>query len=152
MADGCNMMKIKIMKKILLIVLSMLSLAACSKKDKVDVTGEWKLDDISVVTKAGETYGLNVYLVLDLDGSFHIYQQLQAGRYYHYFGTYTKKNSIIQGVYADGKLWGSESYKVSASGSQLKLQALDGTGEVTTYVKAKVPEDVKSNAIEAIAE
>lgn len=153
MADGCNILEMNYMKKIFITLLSVLALSAaftgCSKKNDPDVTGGWKLDDMSIVTR-GETFGLNVYLLLSPDGVFDIWQQLQAGRYYHYSGSWTKNGSTIQGIYSDGKLWGAGAYEASVSDAQLVLKAKDGSGEVTTYVRTAVPEDVRANAVEAL--
>lgn len=125
------------------------SVTGCKKEEPTpDVTGEWKLDDISPVTR-GETYGITVYLVLSQDGTFHIWQQLQEGHFTHYTGTWTQNHSVINGVYADGKSWGIDSYKVSVSDDILQMTAQNGTNEVTTYVRTTVPENVKSEAVEA---
>lgn len=128
---------------------AMASVSGCKKDNGTpDITGEWKLDDISAITR-GETYGINVYLVLSPDGVFHIWQQLQEGRYKHYTGTWTQNHKVINGVYADGKAWGIDSYVVSVSGDTLKLTAQNGSREVTTYIRTSVPEDVKAGAVEA---
>ena len=46
----------KIWKFAVLMVTALALLAGCNKKDKdINVVGSWKLDDISAVTKAGQT-------------------------------------------------------------------------------------------------
>ena len=124
------------------IFLSLLMSISCSKEKMPDITGEWKLDNISTVTK-GNTYSINVYLEFDADGTFSIWQQRQEGRYEYYHGEWTTKNDSIYGTYDDGKPWGSGSYKATSKKGNLMLTAQNGTGEVTTYVRTSIPEEVK---------
>ena len=52
---------------------------------------------------------------------------------------------MLSGYYADGKPWGSF---YNAKINDGKLQLKTSNGEVTTYVKTTIPEDVKSGAQE----
>lgn len=136
----------KIWKLAVLMVTVLALLAGCNKEKNVDVVGSWKLDNISTVTKAGQTYGITVYIEFNADGTFDTWQLMQAGRYLHFTGTWQYVKNGITGVYTDGSAWGSSTYGVQIDGDMMVLTAKNGTDEMTTYVRAEVPADVKANA------
>lgn len=136
----------KIWKFAVLMVTVLALLAGCNKEKNVDVVGSWKLDNISTVTKAGQTYGITVYIEFNADGTFDTWQLMQAGRYLHFTGTWQYVKNGITGVYTDGSAWGSSTYGVQIDGDMMVLTAKNGTDEMTTYVRAEVPADVKANA------
>ncbi len=119
-------------------------MSGCSKEDK-DICGEWHLSDISVVTKAQEPYEVSVYLAFSKTGGFDLYQKLQDGKYVHYTGNWEMVDNQLYGFYSDGTPWGAGSYAVSLSSKTLKLTANNGSGEVTTYKREKIPSSVKES-------
>lgn len=119
-------------------------MSGCAKEEK-DISGEWHLSDISVVTKAQEPYEVSVYLAFSKTGGFDLYQKLQDGKYVHYTGNWEMVEGHLYGFYADGTPWGAGSYAVSLSSKTLKLTANNGSGEVTTYKREKIPSSVKAN-------
>lgn len=119
-------------------------MSGCAKEDK-DICGEWHLSDISVVTKAQEPYEVSVYLAFSKTGGFDLYQKLQDGKYVHYTGNWEMVEGQLYGFYADGTPLGAGSYAVSLSSKTLKLTANNGSGEVTTYKREKIPSSVKES-------
>lgn len=119
-------------------------MSGCAKEDK-DICGEWHLSDISVVTKAQEPYEVSVYLAFSKTGGFDLYQKLQDGKYVHYTGNWEMVDNQLYGFYSDGTPWGAGSYEVSLSSKTLKLTANNGSGEVTTYKREKIPSSVKES-------
>lgn len=119
-------------------------MSGCAKEDK-DICGEWHLSDISVVTKAQEPYEVSVYLAFSKTGGFDLYQKLQDGKYVHYTGNWEMMDGQLYGFYADGTPCGAGSYAVSLSSKTLKLTANNGSGEVTTYKREKIPSSVKES-------
>ena len=119
-------------------------MSGCAKEDK-DICGEWHLSDISVVTKAQEPYEVSVYLAFSKTGGFDLYQKLQDGKYVHYTGNWEMVDGQLFGFYADGTPRGAGSYAVSLSSKTLKLTANNGSGEVTTYKREKIPSSVKES-------
>lgn len=119
-------------------------MSGCAKEDK-DICGEWHLSDISVVTKAQKPYEVSVYLAFSKTGGFDLYQKLQDGKYVHYTGNWEMVDGQLYGFYADGTPWGAGSYAVSLSSKTLKLTANNGSGEVTTYKREKIPSSVKES-------
>lgn len=119
-------------------------MSGCAKEEK-DISGEWHLSDISVVTKAQEPYEVSVYLAFSKTGGFDLYQKLQDGKYVHYTGNWEMADNQLYGFYSDGTPWGAGSYAVSLSSKTLKLTANNGSGEVTTYKREKIPSSVKES-------
>ena len=119
-------------------------MSGCAKEEK-DISGERHLSDISVVTKAQEPYEVSVYLAFSKTGGFDLYQKLQDGKYVHYTGTWEMVDNQLYGFYSDGTPWGAGSYAVSLSSKTLKLTANNGSGEVTTYKREKIPSSVKES-------
>ena len=78
-------------------------------------------------------------------GGFDLYQKLQDGKYVHYTGNWEMVDGQLYGFYADGTPWGAGSYAVSLSSKTLKLTANNGSGEVTTYKREKIPSSVKES-------
>ncbi len=127
------------------LLLALFMPVSCSKEKMPDITGDWKLDDISTVTK-GNTYGINVYLTFESDGTFCLWQQLQEGLYECYQGEWSNREDVIYGTYDDGNPWGCGSYKAAIKKGALKLTAQNDTKEVTTYVRTTIPDEVKASA------
>lgn len=119
-------------------------MSGCAKEEK-DISGEWHLSDISIVTKAQEPYEVSVYLAFSKTGGFDLYQKLQDGKYVHYTGNWEMVDNQLYGFYSDGTPWGAGSYAVSLSSKTLKLTANNGSGEVTTYKREKIPSSVKES-------
>ena len=119
-------------------------MSGCAKEEK-DISGEWHLSDMSVVTKAQEPYEVSVYLAFSKTGGFDLYQKLQDGKYVHYTGNWEMVDNQLYGFYSDGTPWGAGSYAVSLSSKTLKLTANNGSGEVTTYKREKIPSSVKES-------
>jgi len=133
------------MKKNIYIFIALLLIATGCKKDKpVDhaklVIGEWHC--------APETFEADVYLALDTDGTFDLYQQIGEGRHRHYSGEWDLDGTTLSGTYSNGDNWGS-GYQVSFSGDNtMSLKALNGSEEVMKYSREAIPSEVINGSIE----
>ena len=123
-----------------------LVIAGCSKEKESEsnglatkILGDWHY--------ASEEYDVDVYVTFNANGAFEEYQRLGEGRYRLYTGTWTMKDSELNGMYSDGESWGS-GYKVSFTGDTMTLTATNKSAEALTYIKESVPEEVKQTAIE----
>ena len=87
----------------------------------------------------------DIYLQLNKDKTFELYQKIGEGRYRKYAGTYTLTDAILSGKYSDGAEWGS-SYAVSFEGEVLVLTAQNGSAEVCKYEKKSLSQSDKDNA------
>lgn len=133
------------MKKNIYILIALLLMATGCKKEKTvdyakQVIGEWHC--------VPETFDADVYLALDPDGTFALYQQIGEGRHRHYSGEWELDGITLSGSYSGGEAWGS-SYQVSFSGGNtMSLKALNGSEEVMTYSRNTIPSEVIEGSVE----
>lgn len=135
---------------LLSVLLAMLFILAGCKKEEEEkpagpsFIGEWELSEIAVksITYAGQE--VSVYLAFLENGHFELYQMIGQGRYRKYTGTWNLDGTVLTGKYSSKKDWGS-SYEVSQNGDKLMLTS-SVSGEVDTYKKSMIPENVKSSA------
>lgn len=137
------------LKNMIVALAALVALTACggNKDDMpVDITGDWNL--VNVQTKAAILGGqaVDVYISFSGDKTFIMYQMIGAGRYRKYSGVWTLTGSTLSGKYSDGKQWGS-SYEVELTSSNSQLTLTSESGEVDTYKKSSIPEDVTDTAI-----
>ncbi|MCR5759948.1 MAG: lipocalin family protein [Bacteroidales bacterium] len=142
------------MKKIFSIMLISVAAVVCavSCKDPVEPTpdfgeeivGEWQLKSIATKTTTLGGQAVDVYIAFEKGGSFTLYQMLGQGRYHSYTGKWALADGILTGTYSSGKAWGS-TYTVDITDSTLTLTSNVG-GEVDTYAKTTIPENVKKEA------
>lgn len=141
------------MRKTIYVVLTALALcmfAGCGSSDKEKVSplvkqlaGEWQLR-----TWNGEApQDFDAYVSFAADRSFEIYQQIEQVGYQKYSGRYEVKNDVLSGAYSDGKPFGS-SYDIAfdQAGNTLTLTSTTSIAEVSVYVRATIPNTVKSGA------
>ena len=83
--------------------------------------------------------------------SFQLYQRLYKPEYVHLDGTYSYDKPTLSGRYSDNTSWGSSSYRVSfnADGTRMTLTSTSSTSDVSVFVKAEIPSDIISGALEA---
>lgn len=144
------------MKSIKLLLIGLLAACVCAacggssedtpgpQPSSATVIGEWHLVSWDTLSAA------DVYLALDEDGIFELYQRVTKPVYEHFVGTYSYAGGTLSGVYSDGVAWGA-SYSVSfnANGSEMILTA--GSDDVMVFAKAAIPEDIRSGELGARA-
>lgn len=138
------------MKKILNIMIAAVAIcfaAACQKeevvKDNVDpaIVGEWHLSTVEV-DGAVQKYAYDVYLIINNDCTFELYQKSGTQtRYTKFTGTCKSEGNVLSGVYSSGVAWGS-SYSAIVSGGMLVLTSADGV-EIQEYTKESLSQEEK---------
>lgn len=141
------------MKKIVFYIISAIVMAvaasSCEKSgddntpESLDVAGQWHL------VSSGDLpmESVDVYVSFD-NGSFFLYQKIGEGRYRRYAGTYIVSGSLLSGSYSDGTSWGSDyDIALDPEGELLTMTARNGSGEVSTYERKAVPEEVLDNTL-----
>jgi len=131
-------------KNIYILIVLLLIVTGCKKEKPVDyakqVIGEWHC--------VPETFDADVYLALDPDGTFALYQQIGEGRHRHFSGEWELDGTTLSGSYSGGEVWGS-SYQVSFPGDNtMSLKALNGSEEVMTYSRKTIPSEVIEGSVE----
>lgn len=111
-----------------------------------EVKGEWHLIAWSSLTAA------DVWLSIEEGGTFNLYQRVYTPHYVHLAGTYALTDGTLSGRYSDNVSWGS-SYAVSfnADGSQMTLTSTANGGDVSVYVKAAIPAEIKDGSLSTSA-
>lgn len=142
------------MKRITNIVLTLAAAVclavSCEKEDmgpSLDpaIVGEWHLAETLVDGTELDRKLVDVYIVLNSDCTFELYQRSgsQDERYDLYTGTCSSNDGTLSGTYSNGTPWGS-SYKYKVVGSSLTLTSTDMLEE-QVYDKESIPEDIKVN-------
>ena len=140
----------KLFADLFLIVAAMLLPSSCAKQDTDGsniLTGEWKLEEVGGIPATDLIYGgLDIYLVFSKELSFEIFQRLEGGdKYVRHTGSYTFDGIVAAGSYSDGAPWATD-YRINVNGDTLTMT---GNSEDYVYVRASVPEAVRSSAIDS---
>ena len=108
-----------------------------------DIVGSWELTSWSESTTAKP----RVYISLYDDGTFDLYQQAYTIEWVLYTGDYTLSNSVLSGVYADGKAWGN-TYEVdfAENPTRMRLQSIGNSVNVSIYTQTAIPAEVVESA------
>lgn len=108
-----------------------------------DCWGSWKLS-----TYCGKAAEFDVYMVLNEDYSFTLYQRNGSYEITKLTGTYTfdATTNIFGGEYTDGVAWATTYALEEVDDDTLTWSNTANADEVSVYVKADVPESIKSKA------
>lgn len=130
---------------VIMAALCLTALVGCDKDTsewaKVDknIVGEWALENWD----GEKTDDFNVYMKLNGNGHFEIYQQVTTAYYELYTGVYRADKGVLSGEYSDGVLWNdSYDYSLSNDGNRLTLVTQSGSHIRSVYVRSKVPSDI----------
>ena len=146
--------------KIFVAILALCAFAACEPNnnnggggggddiwsDNGSPVGEWAL------TEWNESKDLpfGVYLQLNENNTFDLYQHTSNVLWVHYAGTYSLNGSTLSGVYSDGESWATDytiKYNKIAEPKQISLTSPDNKG---IYTATSIPDAVIDQATEAI--
>ena len=147
--------------KIFVAILTLCAFAACNPNsgnngggdvdniwsDNGSPVGEW------VLTKwnGSEALPFGVYMRLNEDNTFDLYQHTTDVLWVHYTGTYSLNGTTLSGVYSDGESWANDytiQYHKFADPKVIMLHCTDNEG---IYTATTIPDAVVDQATEAIA-
>ncbi|MEG1699990.1 MAG: hypothetical protein RR270_01775, partial [Alistipes sp.] len=86
------------------------------------------------------------YMALNADGTFTIYQKIEQANYQKFVGSYRLSGTLLSGIYSDNTPWGSTYSVVIDDANKLTLTSNSPVVEVSVYIKAAIPDDVKNGA------
>ena len=149
--------------KILVAILAICAFAACNPNSGTgtgngDNTGEWK-DSGSPVGEwvltewnGSKELPLAVYMSLNEDNTFDLYQHTTNVLWVHYEGTFSLKGTTLTGTYSDGSSWNEYTikYKDSTETKQIKLTRKGDSEDVAIYTATTIPDAVIDQATEAV--
>ena len=111
--------------------------------------GEWVLTEWN----GSKDLPFGIYLRLNEDDSFDLYQHTYNVLWVHYSGTFSLKGSTLTGEYSDGTKWAE--YSIQYSDSDPKKIKLTRTSDkdstdVGIYTSTTIPNEIIEDASEAI--
>ena len=108
------------------------------------VVGEWKLTSLN----GKEDAKPQIYLSLNSDGTFEMYQKAFSLEWKRYEGTYSiSADNLLCGVYSDGEEW-SANYKVDFAyePNRIRLTKELDNKEISIYTETTIPNAVIEEA------
>lgn len=111
-------------------------------EDFIDVSfiGDWHLTKF-----CNAAVDADIYLSLNDDDSFKLYQRAFDNPLAVYQGTYEFDGTTISGVYNDGVAW-SASYTVAMNGDDTMIWTNTSTNEVSVYERCELPNLTEKNS------
>ena len=111
--------------------------------------GEWVLTSWN----GSSDLPMGVYLRLNEDNTFDIYQHTLSVLWIHHKGTFSLNGSTLTGEYSDGTKWNNYTIKYNNEGEpkQIKLTRKGDTEDVGIYTATEIPAGVIDQASEATA-
>lgn len=149
--------------KIVLAVLALCAIVACNpdnnynggNENNTDITwsdsgslvGEWVLTEWNSSTDLP----MGVFLSLNEDNTFVLYQHTSNVLWKKYEGKYTLKGNTLSGVYSDGEEWADYTIKYNNGNTkQIKLTREGDTEDVSIYTATEIPAEVIDQSSEAL--
>lgn len=146
--------------KIFVAILALCTFAACEPNngnnggggvdnlwsDSGSLVGEW------VLTKwnGSDELPFGVYMRLNEDNTFDLYQHTSNVLWVHYTGTYSLNGTTLSGVYSDGENWAKSytiMYSKQAEPKQIMLHSSNDEG---IYTETTIPDAVIDQATDAV--
>ncbi len=126
-------------------VLLFVALATANCSDKNDDGGKKKLETSGwMLTSWNNSTDLagKVFLQLNADGSFALYQSINTPGFETFTGTYRIADDVLSGEYSDGTAWES-SYAVQTHSEEALILKSKTDATVSVYKKGVIPDYVK---------
>ncbi len=110
--------------------------------------GEWALTEWN----GSKELPMGVYLRLNEDNTFDLYQHTLSVLWVHYDGTFSLKGSTLTGEYSDGTDWAEYTiqYNNEAEPKQIKLTRKGDKEDVAIYTATEIPTYVTDQSSEAV--
>jgi hypothetical protein len=108
------------------------------------LVGEWELTSWSGNNNAKPL----IYLILNEDSSFDMYQKVYTSNWTHYDGNYSvSEENILSGTYSDGEKWyGDYAIQYAENPRRIRLTNVKEENEVLIYTESVVPTSVLEEA------
>lgn len=151
----------KIFNRFFIVLIAIIGFIACGSPDNNDnkktewssngsPIGEWELAQWN----DSKDLPLGVYLRLNEDNTFDIYQHTYTVLWVHYSGTFSLEGTTLRGTYSDGESWGGD-YTIEYSleePKKIRLTRINNSGnkDVGIYVETTIPTEIQEDATEAI--
>lgn len=146
------------LSKIFVAIMALCAVVACKPENKEinnggstwsdsgSPVGEWVLSEWN----GSKELPMGVYLRLNENNTFDLYQHTSNVLWVHYSGTFSLNGSTLSGVYSDGESWATDytiKYNKIADPKQILLTSTDNVG---IYTATTIPDAVIDQASEAV--
>lgn len=146
--------------KIVLAVLALCAIVACNPDNNGDnggnggntdntwsdsgsLVGDWALTEWN----GSAQLPMGVYLTLNEDNTFVLYQHTSDVLWEKYEGDYTLNGNTLSGVYSDGVKWADYTIKYNNGDTkQIKLTRNGDAEDVSIYTETEIPAELIDNA------
>jgi hypothetical protein len=149
-------------KKIFVAIVALCAIVACNPdnnggnnggstekgwSDNGSPIGEWVLTEWN----GSAELPMGVYLRLNENNTFDLYQHTFSVLWMHYEGTFSLNGTTLSGKYSDGTNWADYtiSYNNEAEPKQIKLTRTSDSSDVAIYTATEIPANVTDQATEA---
>ena len=112
--------------------------------DSGSPVGEWALTEWN----DSKDLPFGVYLRLNEDNTFDLYQHTSSVLWVHYTGTYSLNGNTLKGEYSDGVEWND--YTIKYNNKEPKQIKLTSSNSVGIYTATTIPDAVIDQASEAV--
>ena len=115
--------------------------------DNGSPVGEWTLTEWN----GSKELPMGVYLRLNENNTFDLYQHTFSVLWIHYEGTFSLNGTTLTGTYSDGTAWHEYTiqYANNETPKQIKLTRKDDSEDVAIYTATEIPANVTDQATEA---
>ena len=115
--------------------------------DSGSPVGEWVLSEWN----GSKELPMGVYLRLNENNTFDLYQHTSNVLWVHYSGTFSLNGSTLTGKYADGTDWAEYNIKYNNTDSpkQIQLTRTSDAEDVAVYSATEIPAEVIDQSSEA---
>lgn len=115
--------------------------------DSGSPVGEWALTEWN----GSKELPMGVYLRLNEDNTFDLYQHTLSVLWVHYEGTFSLNGATLTGKYSDGSDWAEYTIKYNdTEPKQIKLTRKDDSNDVAIYTATEIPAEVTDQSSEAV--
>lgn len=109
------------------------------------IIGEWELTAFDGSSEAKP----RIYLALNEEGKFDMYQQAYSVVWLHYTGTFQYDGTTLSGTYSDGEAWSSEYITTFATEpKRMRLIRKFNSGDISIYTESEIPATIVDEARE----
>lgn len=134
------------MKRMIYLLAAVLLMATGCEKDNDrfmdNIVGEWHFSG----TESGVAE--DVWLSLNADSTFEMYQKVGSGPYWHSTGEYAidLETRVMTGIYSDRYPW-KYTYKVNVDSKSMLMTAMEVEGYSVGYARESIPEEVRGKSL-----
>ncbi len=109
------------------------------------IIGEWELTSFDGSSEAKP----RIYLDLNEDGTFDMYQQAYSVVWLHYTGIFQYDGTTLSGTYSDGEAWSSEyTATFAAEPKRMRLISKKSSADISIYIENEIPATIVDEARE----